>query len=224
MESYFNNKNFFKLIIKWKYHLGIISVIVIILSIFFTSSIFINPKYESYAIIYPVNLASFSEESETEQMLQLLQSQDIKNKLFSVFHLAKHYDIDTTSDYWFTQLNKKYESLINYNKTEYESVKINVIDEDPNIASSMIDSIIVFYNDKVKSLHKLKSLEIVKGKEVLMRKLKHEIDSLLKIQNEIRHEYGILDYTVQTERLTEGYIKLLQGGNSKAAKETLIRL
>jgi len=221
MESYFSNKNFITLIIKWKYHIIIILALTLSLSIFFTSSLFIDPTYKSFAIVYPVNLASFSEESETEQMLQILQSQEIRDTLFRDFNMAGHYQIDTAQDFWYTNLNKEFESNVTFRKTEYESVKIEVEDKDREIASNMIDSIIEYYNDKVKRLHRKKIYEVVMGKKLTMDTKKTEIDSLEKVINTIRKEYGILDYDKQAERLTEGYIKLLQSGspNSQSTKE-----
>lgn len=223
MESYFNNKNFLTLMLKWKYHIFIILVLTVSLSIFFTSSIFVDPTYKSFAIIYPVNLATFSEESETEQMLQIIQSQEIRNNMFTAFNLAEHYKIDTSQKFYYTYLNKEYESNITFRKTEYESVKIEVEDTDPVIASNMIDSIIEFYNDKVQSLHRKKIYEVVLGKKITMEYKKVEKDSLEKIIDVIRKEYGILDYEGQTERLTEGYIKMLQTGNMNSPTTIEVR-
>ncbi len=221
MEGYFNNKKVFGLITKWKFHLIIIVIISIVLAVVFSSPFFIKPKYKSSAILYPVNLPEFSEESYTEQMLQIIQSMYIRKNIFQAFNLAEHYKIDTTAQYYFTILNKEFESNVSFSKTEYDAVKIQVYDTDPGIASNMIDSIIKYYNYKVEILHKEKNWEVVNIKKREIEKKQADIDSLERNLKELRTKYGLLEYQLQSERLTEGYANLLvEGkGNTSASKE-----
>lgn len=221
MEGYFNNKKVFELITKWKFHLVIIVIISIVLAVVFSSPFFIKPKYKSSAILYPVNLPEFSEESYSEQMLQIIQSMYIRKNIFKVFNLSEHYKIDTTNKYYFTILNKEFESNVSFSKTKYDAVNIQVYDTDPEIASNMIDSIIKYYNYKVEILHKKKDWEIVNIKKREMEKKQADIDSLERNLKELRTKYGLLEYKLQSERLTEGYANLLvEGkGNTSASKE-----
>ena len=153
----FNILNSIQLLYKWRIFLGSITVLAIGLSALFSSPYFISPKYKSQAIIYPVNLVLYSEETPTEQMLQILNSLDIRNQLFRDFRLAEHYQIDTTAPTFYTTLNYEFDGNIKFQKTEYESVEIEVLDTDPKMACQMVDSIISYYNDKVCSLHRLKN-------------------------------------------------------------------
>ena len=221
MEGYFNNKKVFELITKWKFHLIIIVIISIVLAGVFSSPFFIKPKYKSSAILYPVNLPEFSEESYTEQMLQIIQSMYIRKNIFQAFNLAEHYGIDTTDKYYFTILNKEFESNVSFSKTEYDAVKIQVYDTDPEITSNMIDSIIAFYNKKVSDLHKKKNLEVLNIKKRELEKKQADLDSIEKKLKKLRTKYGLLEYKLQSERLTEGYANLLvEGkGNTSASKE-----
>src|SRR6476620_4286090 len=103
--TFFNSVELMRLLNKWKKHLIIIGLISLVASIFFSSPIFIKPKYKSTAIVYPSNLVAYSTESPTEQMLQIAQSTDIRERLIQRFNLAKHYDIDTTAQFYHTYVN-----------------------------------------------------------------------------------------------------------------------
>ncbi|MDZ7778316.1 MAG: hypothetical protein U5L09_23200 [Bacteroidales bacterium] len=63
-----------------------------VLAAIFSSAMLITPKYNSRAVIYPSNVAPYSDESETEQLLQWLQSRDIKDSMIRRFELGKHYE------------------------------------------------------------------------------------------------------------------------------------
>ena len=138
MENYFNNKNLLDLVLKWKVHLFIIALIAGIASVVFSSSTFIKPKFKSSAIVYPVNLGEYSEESETEQMLELLNSGDIRDAIIDQFTLDVHYKIDKEYKYYLTAIHGKYADNVSFRKTENEAVRIEVLDTDPVIAAEMV--------------------------------------------------------------------------------------
>jgi capsular polysaccharide biosynthesis protein len=89
MDKLFNSRHLVSLIGKWRYHLLVIVIITAILAMIFSGPSFITPKYESHAIAYPANVEPYSDESETEQMLQILNSQDIIDSMVNKFDLAK---------------------------------------------------------------------------------------------------------------------------------------
>ena len=105
-------KNFdlLNIILKWKITLAIVIVLSIILSSVFSSKYFIKPKYKSVAVIYPSNLMPYSQESATEQMLQLFQSDSIFTHVVNYFNLTKHYNLNSTSP------TIHYELLATYNE------------------------------------------------------------------------------------------------------------
>jgi uncharacterized protein involved in exopolysaccharide biosynthesis len=89
-----------KIFFRWKWHLLSIAVVAALLAAVFSGSFFIKPKYKSYALVYPSNIAPYSDESESEQMLQWLQSQDIRDSIIRKFNLAEHYRIDSSYKYY----------------------------------------------------------------------------------------------------------------------------
>lgn len=203
MESYFKTKSIFKLIYKWKWHLLILMTVAGALGALFSSSWFIEPKYKSSAVVYPANITPASDESESEQMLEILQSDEIKFQVIESFDLYEHYGVskDDKNNIW--KILKYYNGNVTITKTPNEAIIITAVDKDPQVASDIVDSIINFYDKKVLKLNTEKSEEIVKiYKKEYLKKLR-EIDSLGNILKSYRTEYGLLDMSAQVEKYTE---------------------
>lgn len=229
MNNFFDNQRILSLIWKRKFHFVAVGIIAIVLSAIFSSSTFIKPKFKSTARIYPVNTSVLSEESETEQMLEIVNSNDIRLKMFDAFQLNKVYNIKENDPHNLTFLIDEYQTNVSASKTEFETVEIKVLDEDPQRASDMCDSIIHFYNKKVRELHRFKEKEMV---EILYnginRKYK-ELDTIIVKLDDIRKDSGILDYTEQVPEVTRGYMNALSAGrgstpDAKKIKELYDRM
>src|SRR5208283_1969382 len=102
---------------RWKWHLVVVAAIAFFASVIFSGPAFITPKFKSFAIAYPGNLLAYSTESHTEQMVQLLESSFIRDKVIAQFHLPERYKIDTTGDQWHTEIFRQYEENVGISKT-----------------------------------------------------------------------------------------------------------
>ncbi len=218
MESYFKNKGLFELITRWKTHLLIIILVAAGLSILFSSSLFIQPKYESKAILYPFNVSPLSEESETEQMLEVLKSSDIRFQVFEAFNIAEHYEIPKNDPEFINNLNSRFDRNISFGKTPNEAIEISFMDKDTQLASDVVDSIISFYNQKMLMLNKSKSKELVRTYKNEVARKDTEIDSLTSVLNTYRKENDLLDYSIQVEKYTEA---IANGKNLQQARKNL---
>jgi len=214
MDNYFENKNLLSLLFKWRYHLIGITAVAGVLAVVFSSPIFIEPLYKSYALVYPSNINPYSEESETEQMLQIFQSNDIKDSVINKYDLAKHYRIDPDYKYYRSTLLYEFDDHVKIKKTPYESVEIEVLDKDPQIASDIANSIIDFYNKKVSQLHKEKWLEVVKIYSDQLKQKEQYMDSIKQIMVYIGEKYGLYEYVTQSEEITKGLLKTVSGNNA----------
>lgn len=207
-----SNYHFLKLIIKWKFHFMIISVAAVIVASVFSSELFIPSKYKSFAIVYPSNLTPYGQESPTEQMMQLLESADIRNSIVKKFNLAQRYEVDTLSKSGKTALINTYESNVTISRTQFESVEIKVLDTDPKIACEMVKEIINALNLKARNLQRSKTKEVLVVLTNQLNFKKHQLDSLNDRLNEIRSQYQILDYKSQAKEVLKGYVKGLETG------------
>jgi capsular polysaccharide biosynthesis protein len=212
MNDFFDNQRIIEAIWKRMLHFLIIGIIAVVLSAIFSGPYFIKPKFRSSARVYPTNIWVLSEESETEQMLEIINSRDIKQKVIDAFRLDEVYRVDRNDPHYMSVMLDMYNKNVNASKTKFETVEIKVLDYDPQRASDMCDSIIRFYNRKVRNMHKAKDWEMVEiTRKVLGRKYA-ELDTLVVALDHVRKEYGILDYTSQVERVTEGYMNALASG------------
>lgn len=214
MESYFNNLKLLKILIKWKWHLVAIALLTAVLSLFFSSPIFIKPRYKSSAIVYPSNIAPYSDETETEQMLQWMNSADIMDSVVKKYNLIAHYGVDVTKKEHYSLLTYLWTKNVSINKTQYASVKIDVNDIDPKMACSIVNAILDFYNLKIERIHKIKYDEVVAISKKQLDDKQKEIDSVENKLHELRTKYGIIDYGNQTHEVARGFLRTVDGNNS----------
>ena len=212
MKEIFNNSFMLKVIWKWKIHLMVVGAAAILLAVIFSSPFFIKPKFKSEGRLYPTNINPYSEESESEQMLEILNSFDIKRRMVETFNLAERYEVNPDAPSYYTRILKQYDEHVDCNKTEYESVEIKVLDTDPQIASDMVDSIISFYNQKVYSVRAKRYTELAETYKRDYDLKNAELDSLNKKMEVLRREYGLLDYEIQSEQTSMGYMTALAEG------------
>lgn len=206
MDNNFNSLSLIQLIVKWKWHILIITVAAALCGAIFSSSRFITPRFKSEAIAYPANVSPYSEESETEQMLQIVNSQSICDSIIEKFNLWEHYKIDKDYKYAKTYMMAEYRSNIKINKTPYDAVSIVVSDADPVIACNIAKSILKFYDKKVKELHKGKNMEVVLMYEKQLRDKQRGIDSLKQKLTEISAAHGVTDYVSQSREVTKSFL------------------
>jgi capsule polysaccharide export protein KpsE/RkpR len=216
-----NSSDLVQLAYRWRKPLFIVGMVSLVAAIIFSSPFFIRPKYKSFAIVYPSNLIAYSTESATEQMLQLAQSYDIRDKVINTFHLYEHYGIDTTRNKTFrSDVYQKYDENINIKKTEYESMDITVFDTDPLLASQIVDSIIHYFDMKARGLQVEKSYEVMLIAEEQLEYKKAEMDSLDSILHDYSKNYNILDFKSQSKEVTRAYMKNLTSASSRGLEES----
>ena len=216
MNPYLNNKTLLELALKWKYHLGVIALIAAIIAVVFSSPFFLKPKYKSAAIVYPVNLGAYSKESFTEQMLEILNSGDIRDQMIAAFTLDEHYRIPSQYAYFKSAVYGKYNEEVSFRKTENEAVKIQVLDTDPLVACAMVDSLVKFYNKKVQSLHRIKWAEEVSIRKAELDRLKGVMDSTINLLGELGNKYGVMEITGQSEGMSNAYFQAVANGKDNA--------
>ena len=223
MNDFFDNRRILDIVWKRRVHFVIIGTVAVILAAVFSSPFFITPKFKSTARVYPFNIGTISEESETEQMLEIMNSNDIKFRMFDAFELDKVYKIDKEFPQYVTAMLGEYNKHVKARKTEFETVEIEVMDKDPLRAKQMCDSIIHFYSQKVRQMHAAKNWEMVKILEDNMNLRKKERDSIMEILNETRAKYQILDFENQVPEVTRGYMRALAEGRENTSGMREIR-
>ena len=212
MDNNFNNLSLVQLVYKWKWHIIIITVAAALCGAIFSGSAFITPLYKSEAIAYPANISPYSDESETEQMLQIINSQSIVDSIVEKYDLWTDYKIDRNYQFAKTYLMLEYHDKIKISKTPYEAVSIVVNDKDPFVACNIAKDILYFYDQKVSELHHDKRAEVVVMYERQLREKQQAIDSLKQRLSDIGQNYGVTDVPNQSREITRSFL----AGSGKA--------
>lgn len=194
MNNYFSNKSLLKSILKWKWHVVAVTIIAAALGAVFSGPKFITPKFKSEAILYPNGLSEFSDETYTEQMLQIMESQEIIDSVVEKFDLMSHYEIDKNYKYAKTALLGEYHDRVSISKTPYDGVRVKVLDKDPQLACDMVNEIIHLYDVKFAEIHKAKKWENVRMFEKQLNNKYAFIDSLKRDLSKITNEGEMLNY------------------------------
>lgn len=234
-----NSKGILSFMRKWKNILITTVGLAIVSSLVF--SFFIEDKFESSVILFPSTTSSisrallndenyrekdfleFGEEEEAEQMIQILKSDDIRRHIIQKFDLMNHYKINPESEYRQTKLNKEYDANIDFYRTKFMSVKIEVLDKDANYASDIANEI-AFMFDSIKNnmLNKVaRQAFVIVEKEY--KTLTNEINRMEDTLNMIRSK-GVQDYETQVEVLSNQYGAALVNNNQAAAEKLKSKL
>lgn len=215
MESNFNNLNVINTLLRWRVHLAVIMLIALVGSTLFSGSWLITPKFKSWAVVYPSNIAPYSEESETEQMYQILQASYVRDRVVEEFDLGKHYEISSEDKYYNSILFHLYNENINISKTPSEALRIEVLDKDPVIAKQIVDLIILSYSEKIDMLHVEKFDEVVNMWQRARTRKLITIDSLEIKLKKLAVEDGLLEYGSQSAEVMKGILGTVEGGATR---------
>lgn len=157
-------------------------------------SFLITPLYLSSAIVFPAASSNvsfdaqrnvkaaamdFGEEEQAEQLVQILQSSRIKDRIVKKYHLLADYEISENDPNKYYKLNKAYYGNFSFNRTRFGSIQIDVLDKDPKKAAAMANDIVDLI-DTVKN--EMIRERTIPAFEINLRKKKqmeHERDSLL---------------------------------------------
>lgn len=157
-------------------------------------SFLITPLFLSSAIVFPAASSNvsfseqrnvkaaamdFGEEEQAEQLVQILSSSKIRDRIVEQYDLFKVYDIAKDDPNKHYKLNKAYNAHFTFSRTRYGSIQIDVLDESPERAAKManhiVDLIDTVKNEMIRA-RTLPAFEINLRKKQQMEK---ERDSIL---------------------------------------------
>ena len=215
----YSSKYLCRLLVEYRKPILIILAVAALCAILFSAPFFITPLYKSTTIIYPTSsnsiskvlisttyqsekdIMNFGEDEQTEQMLQVLNSNRVRDKVISRFNLMEHYNIKD-SKYPITKLNKLYDARIKFRRTEYNAVKITVLDSDAELSSRIANEIA----------------------EMAFRIVDREYNALVAEMNMLEdslntlRKLGVFDYESQVEMLSQQLAVELGKGNTQGVK------
>lgn len=228
----FNSLNVLFFIVKWKKQLIRIGIATALVSSIV--ALMIRPKYKSTVVVFPATTNSiskslmndnyvkedvlqFGEEEQAEQMLQILNSDALRGRIIEKYNLMRHYEIDPESKFARTKLSDEFEDNVSFKRTEFMSVKIDVMDWDADTAALIANDISALYDSIKLNIQRSRSVAALKivEKEYFdrLKELQDVADSIKSI-----NEKGLLDYDSQSENTTKQYTNAIAKGDQRAAK------
>ncbi len=234
-----NSENLVIFFYKWRKPLLVLSASALIISSIV--SFLIQDKFQSSVILYPTvtssiskaliaenyngkdDILKFGEKEESEQMLQILHSDEIRNRIIEKYDLMNHYNIDEDYKYKKTRLQEYYESNISVDITRYMAVEIEVLDYDADTAA-LISNDIASLLDTVKN--RMRREIAVEAFAIVTNKYNDQKGYVQGLEDSLTslRQLGVIDYESQAERITEQLsIAILQGKSNavKALEEKL---
>ena len=231
------NLDFLWLLKICKKHIRVLSLLLVLTSVLSSliSVYCIESKFQSSVIIYPTTTNSvsqallvdhnpyrkdvleFGEEEEAEQLLQVLNSDEMRDSIIMRFNLYHHYDVGQDDEFSKTTVNTMYSNLVSIKKTKFNSIEIIVLDKDPIMASNIANEYLTLMDVVISRIRKKRSqqaLTILESRKKLLYKQRNLIqDSVQDYRSN-----GIISVGTQVERLTEQYAIALAANNLNGAR------
>ena len=157
-------------------------------------SLLIDEKYKSSVILYPAKTSSvtfiefvseqqsiskFGDDEEAEQMLQILESNSIRDKIIEKYNLSNHYQIDKESKYFNSELFLKYTENINFERNKNGAVIISVMDISADTAALIANDIAALFDSTKNNMIQERATADLNIKRQKLEKMKLEMKELI---------------------------------------------
>jgi uncharacterized protein involved in exopolysaccharide biosynthesis len=196
----------------------------------------IEPLYKSEVIMFPAvtnsvskallseqstgrdDILALGDEQDAEQLLQMLQSDRVRDRVSETFDLMSVYRIKPDAKHRRSDLTKAYAEHIKFEYTKFGSVRVTVLDPDPQRAANIAN----YIADQVDSVWKDMAVERAeKGFTVVESKVKDLEENIRVMTDSMRvlRELGVHDYHTQSERYNEYMGAAIVKGDDRAVRE-----
>lgn len=232
-EPSYDSSNMVVFLYKWRKPLLIVMAAALVGSWFFSLPWFITPKYKSTVIMFPAgansvsrallsdqqtkgqDLVAFGEDEQSEQLMQILNSNKIRDRIIRKFGLMEHYGIDSSSKYKYSRLFDRYEENIRFRRTQFMAVQISVLDEDPQMSADIANQIAELLDTVKNEMQRQRSVQGLRIVEAEYKGLQAEmqtiVDSLVALG-----ALGVNDFEYQSQVLNQQMAISIMNGNKTA--------
>jgi len=200
--------------------------------------IFIEPLYESVVTVFPATTNSpskallpqntyqdedfleFGAEEQAEQLIQILNSDAIFDTIVDQFGLIEHYDLDTSSKTLRTDLWEEFSDKISFQRTQFMSVEIKVLDTDPQMAADIANAITDLL-DRAKSRIQRSRAQV--GLKIVQREYDKTREDMRNMEDEIKslRRKGVHEYEGQSMVVSDQLATAIAEGRKPAAIQEL---
>lgn len=200
------------------------------------ASLLIRNQYKSEVILFPAitnsvskallneqstgrdDILALGDEEDAEQLLQMIQSDRIRDRILEKYHLDSVYRIEPDAPHRRSDLAKAYYEHIKAEYTKFGSVRVEVLDEKPARAMHIANEIAALVDTVWTAMAReraVKGLKLVSDKVHQLEDAIRAIDDSMKVLRGL----GVHDYHTQTERYNEYMGAAILKGDQRAIKE-----
>ncbi len=195
-------------------------------------SFLITPQFKSSAILIPsvatqaskdVFIASrakgltvFGDDEEVEQLIQILSSETLRRHIITEFNLFEHYGVNTGDRHAWHKVNEVYTSNVSFMPSRYRSVRIEVLDNDPQLAATLANAIVITADSLTREAKRLvaqKALEVLEFHYQQILAEAYNLDDSMTIVM----EQGVIDLPYQAKEATRVYAEAIAGARYESA-------
>lgn len=221
------------MVLLWSWRKWIIIMVTLTIIGSAVVSLLIREKYRSTAIIFPSksstvvlgemlnpsqSITAIGEEEEAEQLLQILNSSEIRDFIINKYNLMKHYDIDAEGDFAYTNLVREYNSNVTCERTRHNSITIDVLDYNPDTAAFIANDIARLVDSTKNRMireRSMKAFEVIEKEYLSLKRETEELrDSLTKLS-----KMGVIASTEGQAKLIEAYTNAIAQRNTTGIAE-----
>lgn len=220
----------------WQKRKTLILVCLVVAVVSLIASFLVTPKFKSTAIVYAprtnsvakillneesynerLDMKAYADDEETEQMMEILNSREIKDILIDKFDLYNHYGLGEGVSYRQTKMYKYLKGNIEVKRTQYGAIAVSVIDKDPQLAADMANEILVLL-DSVKN--RIDHERTIASYNLLKRQLEIVDAEVQRIDDSVQvlMQNGVFDFKSQSERVMQQYATAVAQGNTAGMK------
>jgi len=224
--------NLLILLFKWRKPLIIISLAAAVLSA--VVSLLMKEKYKSTVTMFATQQHSFGEqlleevkkedvlaygeEEDAERLLQLINSDQIRNKIIEKYNLWEVYDIKREDRGANTLIAREYNDNVTARLTKFGSIEVAVLDEKPERARDMANDIAAYADTVANKMRTERALEAYHYAESSLNSLLVEV-KVMEDSMKVLQEMGVYSYLDQIAALTEQFGTSLAEGHPDRAQK-----
>jgi capsular polysaccharide biosynthesis protein len=228
----FNSFSLINYIWKWRKLFLIICGAAGVLSFVFSTKTFIRPQFKSTTIIYAprtnavskilmsdnnfnerLDIRAYAVEEETEQMMQILNSREIKDVIIERYDLVNYYGINIYRGGWKAKLYETYDGFVEIKRTKYGAIAIHVKDWNPEqaakIANDIADELDIMKN-KIEKERIVAACSVMENQIAEAERQRQVVADSLKVLA----GKGVFAYELQSERVMQQYAIAVREGNT----------
>lgn len=195
-------------------------------------SLVMTEYYRSTVVIFPArtssiilnesgvkrgNISDFGEEEEAEQLLQVISSDDVQERVIEKHDLYTHYEIDRGEAHSRSRIRQQYNSNVSVKRTKYNSIEISVLDTDADMAAGIANSISEFTDSVKNRMIRERAKTSMSMIDDEYTRLQTELDSLTTLLNSLQ-EMGVAG-EIERGALLEAYGEAVKNLDRATARE-----